>query len=132
MDAERITAVTAAAYTIPTDAPEADDTLVRNSTTQVVAHARCGALVGTGWTYGSVACAAVVRDLLADQVVGRDVLDVGGAFDAMVGALRNAGRHGAGGQALSAVDVALWDLKARMLQVPLQVIGHPHFLHCAP
>ena len=70
MDAERITAVTAAAYTIPTDAPEADDTLVRNSTTQVVAHARCGALVGTGWTYGSVACAGVVRDLLGDQVVG--------------------------------------------------------------
>ena len=37
----------------------------------------------------------------------------------MVKAVRNAGRHGVGGYALSAVDVALWDLKARLLDLPL-------------
>jgi L-alanine-DL-glutamate epimerase-like enolase superfamily enzyme len=55
----------------------------------------------------------------ADQVVGRSSTDVTGAFDAMVKALRNVGRQGIGGQALSAVDVALWDLKARLLDIPL-------------
>lgn len=38
---------------------------------------------------------------------------------AMVRALRNIGRTGLGGMALSAVDTALWDLKARLLGVPL-------------
>jgi hypothetical protein len=42
-------------------------------------------------------------------------MDVAGAFDAMVKAIRNSGRPGAVGDAISAVDVALWDLKARLL-----------------
>jgi L-alanine-DL-glutamate epimerase-like enolase superfamily enzyme len=46
-------------------------------------------------------------------------MDVAGAFDAMVKAIRNSGRPGAVGDAISAVDVALWDLKARLLEQPL-------------
>jgi len=122
--ASRIAALTAAAYTIPTDAPEADGTLSWNATTLVVAQAFCGNVIGTGWTYGSPACAAVVNGLLADEVIGRSALDVAAASDAMIKALRNLGRQGVGGQALLAVDVALWDLKARLLQVPLhRLIG---------
>jgi len=41
------------------------------------------------------------------------------AWEAMVRALRNAGRPGIGGCALSAVDVALWDLAARLTDQPL-------------
>jgi L-alanine-DL-glutamate epimerase-like enolase superfamily enzyme len=74
---------------------------------------------GTGWTYGPPACARVVTDQLAGVVVGGDALDVGGAFDGMVKAVRNAGRPGAVGYAISAVDIALWDLKARVLGLPL-------------
>ena len=37
----------------------------------------------------------------------------------MVKAVRNAGRPGVVGYAISAVDVALWDLKARLLDLPL-------------
>ena len=50
----------------------------------------------SGWTYGPPACADVVRDQLADVVLGRAALDVAAAFDAMVRAVRNAGppRHG--------------------------------------
>ena len=116
--------VQASAYTIPTDAPEADGTLSWDSTTMVLVQARAGGVVGTGWTYGPKACAAVVTDLLADVAVGRDVHAVPHTWSAMVAALRNAGRPGIAGMALSAVDCALWDLSARVLGLPLhRVLG---------
>jgi L-alanine-DL-glutamate epimerase-like enolase superfamily enzyme len=106
-------------HRIPTDAPEADGTLAWDATTIVLVRTRCGDHVGTGWTYAPPACAAVVRDLLADTVLDTDPLDVTRAFDGMVRAVRNAGRAGVAGYAVSAVDVALWDLKARLLGLPL-------------
>ena len=114
-----IESVDVTVYTIPTDAPEADGTLAWDSTTMVLVQARAGDRVGTGWTYGPAACATMVHDKLASVVTGRDAMDVGGALDAMVKAVRNAGRPGAVGYAISAVDVALWDLKARLLDLPL-------------
>jgi L-alanine-DL-glutamate epimerase-like enolase superfamily enzyme len=105
--------------TVPTDAPEGDGTHTWDSTTMVLVEARSGSTTGTGWTYGPPACARVVRDQLAGVVLGRDALDVTAAFHAMVAQVRNATRTGAVGYAISAVDVALWDLKARLLGLPL-------------
>jgi L-alanine-DL-glutamate epimerase-like enolase superfamily enzyme len=116
---ELVGSVEASAYTVPTDAPEADGTLAWDSTTMVLATVRAGGVTGTGWTYGPAACAAVITDLLAGVVRGRSALDVGGATEAMIRSVRNAGRPGAVGYAISAVDVALWDLKARLLGLPL-------------
>ncbi|MGH3283802.1 MAG: hypothetical protein ACRDPD_03800 [Streptosporangiaceae bacterium] len=90
---------------MPTDVPEGDGTLSWDSTTMVLVQARAGSVTGTGWTYGSAACGAVVTGKLAGIVRGRDPMDVGGAFEAMVGAVRNDGRPGAVGYAISAVDV---------------------------
>ncbi|MEU4211833.1 enolase C-terminal domain-like protein [Streptomyces sp. NPDC026206] len=119
-----VEALEVSAYTIPTDAPEADGTLSWDSTTVVVVEARCGRESGLGWTYGPAGAGTAVTGLLADRVVGRDALDVAGANEAMCRAVRNAGRQGLVGCALSAVDIALWDLKARLLQVPLvRLIG---------
>lgn len=106
-------------YTVPTDGPEADGTLSWDSTTLVLVEAACGPVTGLGWTYGAPATAALVRDPLAPVVIGRDALDTAGAYEAMRRALRNAGRPGAGTYALSAVDLALWDLAARLLGLPL-------------
>src|SRR5579862_5373425 len=114
-----IESVHASVYTVPTDAPEADGTLSWDSSTMVLVQVRAGDACGTGWTYGSPACAAVVAGKLAGIIRGRDALDVSGAFKAMVRAVRNDGRPGAVGYAISAVDVALWDLKARLLGIPL-------------
>jgi L-alanine-DL-glutamate epimerase-like enolase superfamily enzyme len=108
-----------AAATIATDAPESDGTLTWDSTTIVVVEARCGETRGLGWTYGSTACAEMVRDQLASTVEGRDAMDVPGAWMAMERAVRNSGRVGIAAMAISAVDIALWDLKARLLDVPL-------------
>ncbi|MHA6783266.1 enolase C-terminal domain-like protein [Pseudonocardia saturnea] len=118
-DATPVESVEASAFTVPTDAPEADGTLAWESTTMVLVQVRAGGTCGTGWTYGPAACAQIVTDQLAGQVLGRDALDVGAAYEAMVVAVRNAGRTGAVGYALSAVDLALWDLKARLLDLPL-------------
>jgi L-alanine-DL-glutamate epimerase-like enolase superfamily enzyme len=114
-----IDGLTAEVFTVPTDAPEGDGTLTWDATTMVLVQARSGDAVGTGWTYGPPACATVVRGQLAPLVRGRDALDVAAAFHAMLTAVRNAGRSGAVGYAISAVDVALWDLKARLLGLPL-------------
>jgi L-alanine-DL-glutamate epimerase-like enolase superfamily enzyme len=114
-----IDGIAVTAYTVPTDAPEADATLGWDATTMVLVEASAAGVVGTGWTYGPGACAAVVAGTLAGAVTGRNALDVGGAWTAMVEAVRNDARPGAVGYAISAVDVALWDLKARLLGVAL-------------
>ena len=114
----RIDAVTARACTVPTDTPEADGTAEWSSTTMVVVQVHSGGTVGTGWTYGPAACAGLVTEPLAEAVVGRDAMAVPGCWSAMVAEARNATRAGAVGYAVSAVDVALWDLKARLLGVP--------------
>jgi L-alanine-DL-glutamate epimerase-like enolase superfamily enzyme len=114
--------VAAAAYTIPTDRPEGDGTLTWDSTTWVLVSVGTrdgGGATGLGWTYAPAAAARVVNDLLAPHVVGRSVLDVPAAWAAMSRAVRNAGRTGVVSMALSAVDTALWDLKARLLGLPL-------------
>jgi len=114
-------------YTVPTDEPEADGTVAWDSTTMVMVRARSGNTVGTGWTYGAAQCGAVVSTTLAPLVVGRSALDVGACFDAMIKAVRNSGRQGAIGYAISAVDIALWDLKARLLELPLhRLLGAVH------
>ncbi|MFF7590418.1 enolase C-terminal domain-like protein [Kitasatospora purpeofusca] len=103
----------------PTDAPEADGTAAWTSTTMILVQAHSGSTRGYGWTYGAAACADVITGLLAEHVIGRAAFDVPAANEAMHRALRNAGRPGIGGYALSAVDIALWDLKARLLELPL-------------
>ena len=105
--------------TIPTDAPEGDGTLTWDSTTIVLVQARAGGETGLGWTYAPAAAAQVVDGLLAEVVNGRDALAPESANEAMVRAVRNAGRPGLVGMAISAVDVALWDLAARLQGVPL-------------
>ncbi|MEU8606586.1 enolase C-terminal domain-like protein [Actinoplanes sp. NPDC048791] len=119
--------VTAAAYRIPTDAPEADGTITWTSTTMIVVRAHAGDQVGTGWTYGAAACRPFVQEVLAPLVRGRDAFDVAGAYDAMSRGARNIGRLGIAACAISAVDVALWDLKARLLGLRLaRLLGMVH------
>ncbi|HZT65937.1 MAG TPA: enolase C-terminal domain-like protein [Acidimicrobiales bacterium] len=113
--------VEAHAYTIPTDKPESDGTMQWDSTTIVVVEAHAGGRTGVGWTYCHQAAADLVSSTLAEVVRGRDALAVGAVWDAMVAAVRNIGRPGLASEAISAVDIALWDLKARLLEVPLVV-----------
>lgn len=90
-----------------------------DSTTLVVARARAAGLTGLGYTYGAPATAEVIRRELAPVVTGRCAWDVPAANEAMSRHVRNTGRPGLAAGAISAVDTALWDLKARLLGLPL-------------
>ena len=116
-DGPSVRDITTATYVIPTDAPEADGTLAWDKTTIVVASVRAGTARGIGWTYTAAAAGGVIADVLADAVTGRSAMDVTGTAEAMARAVRNIGRPGIAATAISAVDIALWDLKARLLGV---------------
>jgi L-alanine-DL-glutamate epimerase-like enolase superfamily enzyme len=127
MTGPEVTALDAAVYVIPTDAPEADGTLTWDRTTMVLVTARAGGERGLGWSYTSRAAAAVVDELLTGVVTGRDAFDVAGAAEPMARQVRNVGRPGIAAMAISAVDIALWDLKARLLGVSLaSLLGRVH------
>jgi L-alanine-DL-glutamate epimerase-like enolase superfamily enzyme len=110
---------------VPTDFPESDGTLEWNSTTLVLVHAEAANDVGLGYTYADKATATLIQQLLAHTVEGRDAMATAACWKAMVDRTRNLGRPGIVSMAISAVDSALWDLKARLLQVPLATLLGP-------
>ena len=119
--------VSARAYTIPTDVPEADGTAQWGETTIVVATAEAGGMQGMGYTYADAAVPRLVNARLAKVVDGHDAMDPPAGWRAMQRAVRNLGRDGLCAAAISAVDTALWDLKAKLLGLPLAtLLGRYH------
>jgi L-alanine-DL-glutamate epimerase-like enolase superfamily enzyme len=78
-----------------------------------------GGQVGLGYTYSAACIVDLIRNTLAVTLKGKDALAPQHAFAAMRRAVRNLGREGLAGTAVSAVDAALHDLKARLLDLPL-------------
>jgi len=111
--------IAVAAYQIPTDMAESDGTLQWNSTTMVLVEAHAGGDTGIGYSYAHRSAADLIRDRLADSVIGRYAMDVPGAWGAMHHEVRNLGRPGIASAAISAMDMALWDLKAKLLDLSL-------------
>ena len=85
----------------------------------VVVEASAGDAVGLGYTYAGKAAGVFIQEVLSQAVTGRDALDVPACWAAMENKVRNHGRPGVASMAISAVDTALWDLKARLLRLPL-------------
>jgi L-alanine-DL-glutamate epimerase-like enolase superfamily enzyme len=115
------------ACTIPTDAPKSDGTLAWDSTGIVIVEIGAGGERGVGYSYADPAAAHIIDRVLRGAVEGRDAVDVPAAWWAMVHAVRNAGRPGIASHAIAAVDVALWDLKARLLGLSVaDLLGRAH------
>lgn len=114
-------------YKVPTDYPEADGTLSWDSTTLVLVKVHGGGKQGLGWTYGNKAVATLIESKLLEKVIGQNAMAITGIWQGMVGAIRNQGHPGISSMAIAAVDVALWDLKARLLDLPLvTLLGAVH------
>ncbi len=109
----------ASAYLIPTDFPESDGTIEWNATTLVLVEAPGADQTGIGFTYADGATARLINNMLAEVVDGKDAMAISVNWLAMVRAIRNMGRPGISSMAIAAVDNALWDLKARILGLPL-------------
>ncbi len=106
-------------FKIPTDCPEQDGTYEWDSTTIVIVDVRAGGKTGLGFTYADTATTKLIDDKLKKNVIGCDALSISGIWISMVHSIRNLGRPGICSMAISAVDTALWDLKARLLDLPL-------------
>jgi L-alanine-DL-glutamate epimerase-like enolase superfamily enzyme len=106
-------------YTVPTEIPESDGTFAWEKTTLVLVEAGAGDQVGIGFSYADVATGKLAESLLAGIVIGRSAFDIPGAHAAMLREIRNLGRAGIASMAISAIDNALWDLKARLLGISL-------------
>jgi L-alanine-DL-glutamate epimerase-like enolase superfamily enzyme len=119
------------AYTVPTDEPESDGTLAWDSTTIVVVEVQAGGGSGLGYTYGPAAIAALIEAELGPIVHGSNAVAPACTQAQMCTHLRNAGHPGVAMSAVSAVDIALWDLKARLLDVPLADLL-PRAHRCVP
>ncbi len=114
--------VEAAAYRIPTDRKESDGTYEWDSTTLIVVHAWSGQTWGLGYTYGHEAIIDLIHGKLAGRVRGRDPVDGPALWAEMMHAVRNNGQTGLDMMAIAAVDCAIWDLRARLLGVPLATL----------
>lgn len=108
-----------AAYTIPTDAPESDGTFAWAQTTLLLVTLHAGDVQGLGYTYSHKVTAPLIRDLLDQAVIGADPFDIPSIFSKLRYFQRNYGRDGLAATALSAIDIVLWDLKAKLLGQPL-------------
>ena len=114
-----IETVCVSVFRIPTETPEADGTYEWDSTTIVIVDVAAGGKHGLGYTYADTATAKLIDDKLREVVTGKDAMSVQGVWFAMLHSIRNLGRPGICAMAISAVDTALWDLKARLLDLPL-------------
>jgi L-alanine-DL-glutamate epimerase-like enolase superfamily enzyme len=110
-----INRVEVSAYSIPTDAPEGDGTFKWDSTTLVLCEIHAGPATGIGYTYGAKATAVMADELAKKCLMDRPALDIPALYEAMLRQVRNNGSRGIASMAISALDVALWDLKAGLL-----------------
>lgn len=126
----RITAVTARLFAVPldevlVDAKHGDHTHFHLITATVTLN---DGRSGTGYSYnggrGGHATAAMITHDLAPMLVGLDAGGVEALHDAMQWHVHYVGRGGIASFAISAIDIALWDLRCQALDRPLwQVAG---------
>ncbi len=113
---------TVSAYRIETDFPESDGTLEWNATTVIVVELAAGNARGLGYTYAHQACVPVIEKALFPCVQNRDAMGTRAIWDDMCATVRNYGATGLAACAIAAVDIAVWDVKARLLDLSLAAL----------
>lgn len=82
---------------------------------------------GTGYTYtggkGGFAIAAMIQRDLAPFLISRDAGEVEALYEAMQWHVHYVGRGGVASFAISALDIALWDIRGRRCGEPLRVMA---------
>jgi L-alanine-DL-glutamate epimerase-like enolase superfamily enzyme len=104
---------------VPTESEETDGTLAWDATTLVAVWILGGGLEGFGYSYAAAGAADLIADQLAPHLIGRDAMAPEARHAEMTARVRNLGQCGLAMMAVAAADIALWDLKARLLGLPL-------------
>jgi L-alanine-DL-glutamate epimerase-like enolase superfamily enzyme len=119
--------VEVSAYRIPTEQLESDGTLEWDSTTIVITEISAGGNVGVGYTYSHQSAAELIKTKLSKLIINSNAMDISLNWNQMQKAIRNLGRNGIISSAISAVDIALWDLKSKILNIPAVILmGQVH------
>jgi L-alanine-DL-glutamate epimerase-like enolase superfamily enzyme len=115
------------AYAIPTMEEESDGTFKWKKTIMVLTEISAGGMKGIGYSYADLATATLIKEIFIPLLKGRNAFDIPACWNSMVDSIRNLGRPGIASMAISAVDNALWDLKANLLNMPLvSLLGSAH------
>ena len=115
----KITGGSVKVYSVPTDAPEADGTFSWEETTMVLVQLESGPVRALGYTYADAATGLAAKKLIDAVVMGSNAFEHAAILQQMLRHIRNLGETGIAMMAVSALDNALWDLRARLLDVPL-------------
>lgn len=119
----KITDFKVSCYRVPVATEiESDGTLEWRSTTMVFLELQAGSTQGYGYTYGHRGLGLLIHELTSSLVVGQNALDLPRIRGHLQRQIRNEGRQGESAMALAAIDLALWDLKSKILQIPLEDI----------
>src|SRR4051812_44343533 len=110
------------AYEFPFRRAESDGTERWGKTTLIVSKVLAESETGLGYTYGASPIVQVVRSILAPAMIGTSAFDIQKLWLLMLERVRNAGRPGMISMAIASLDIALWDLKAKLLKLPLSVL----------
>jgi len=107
------------AFKIPTEMKESDGTLEWEETVMVLVSLEAGGNAGIGFTYADASAANFIVNNFPKIILGQNPLNIEQLHHNMHKSIRNNGNCGIAFMALSAVDIALWDLKAKLLNLPL-------------
>lgn len=105
---------------MPTDFPESDGTAEWDSTTLILVELGAGKISGQGYSYAHESCLPLIRETLFPIVRGKSPFLISALWNEMNIAVRNFGRNGIASSAIAATEIALWDLKAKFLNLPLE------------
>jgi L-alanine-DL-glutamate epimerase-like enolase superfamily enzyme len=84
-------------------------------------------ITGISYSEGAGPVRSLIHDQLSDLIVGADPFETEKLWTNMFWRTRGNGRKGVAFQAISAVDNAVWDIKAKALGVPLyRLLGSAH------
>ncbi|MCH8115744.1 MAG: mandelate racemase/muconate lactonizing enzyme family protein [Chloroflexi bacterium] len=83
--------------------------------------------LGVGQARPPHAIREIIERELKDLFIGEDPFNIEKLWNDMFWRMRNYARKGVALQALSSIDIALWDLKARALGLPLYRLLNPRY-----
>ena len=123
----KIEQVEAIAISIPLKAPVSDAVRTHTQRDHLIVKIRAGGLEGVGFALaydGSKAMVELINAIYRPMLIGSSMFDTEHLWTEMFRQSIQSGRRGAGLRTISAIDIALWDLRGKAAKMPImQLLG---------